>query len=89
MHNRLPGIGGRELAAGSVLAASEKPNIVLFLGDNLSWVDFDCYGSKAHKTPQNAVMPAPNPNVDRARAAQGTRWKWMACQGTADETRIR
>ena len=36
----------------------------------------------------NAVMPAPNPNFDSARAAQGDGWKWMACEGAEDGTRI-
>ena len=50
-------IGRREflaLAAGNALAlaATGKPNIVFFLGDDLGWADLGCYGSKFHETPQ-------------------------------------
>jgi hypothetical protein len=71
------------------LAATEKPNIVFFLGDDPGWADLGCYSGKFHETPQNAVMPAPNPNFDSAQAAQGTGWKWMACEGAEDGTQIR
>ena len=32
-------------------AGSDKPNIVLIIGDDMSWNDFGCYGSKVVKTP--------------------------------------
>ncbi len=42
---------------------AQKPNIVLFLADDVSWDDFGCYGNKMVKTP----------NIDRL-AGQGIRF---------------
>lgn len=35
----------------SVAFGEQKPNIVLFLADDVSWDDFGCYGNKEVKTP--------------------------------------
>jgi len=45
------------------LKASEKPNIVFIIADDVSWDDFGCYGNRDVKTP----------NIDRL-AAQGLRF---------------
>lgn len=41
------------LTAGwlSTVRAAERPNIVLILGDDISWDDFGCYGNPAARTP--------------------------------------
>ena len=50
--------------------AARKPNILLFLIDDLGWADLSCYGSKYHETP----------HLDRL-AAQGLRFTnaYAAC----------
>lgn len=47
----------------AVAAAQQKPNIVLFIADDVSWDDLGCYGNKDVKTP----------NIDKL-AAQGLRF---------------
>lgn len=44
-------------------ADDSKPNVILFLVDDLGWADLGCYGSKFHKTP----------NLDRL-ASEGMRF---------------
>jgi N-sulfoglucosamine sulfohydrolase len=55
------------LGAASLLAfvirAAERPNVILFIGDDISWDDFGCYGNPTARTP----------NVDRL-AARGLRF---------------
>lgn len=57
-------------ASRIVSAASEKPNIVFLLVDDLGWGDFGCYGAKFNETP----------NIDRL-AADGMRFTnaYAAC----------
>lgn len=47
----------------AAVRADERPNVVLFIGDDISWNDFGCYGNRAARTP----------NVD-ALARQGRRF---------------
>ncbi|HBU60699.1 MAG TPA: N-acetylgalactosamine 6-sulfate sulfatase (GALNS), partial [Verrucomicrobiales bacterium] len=51
-------------------SAATRPNIVLFLIDDLGWKDLGCYGSDYYKTP----------NIDRL-AMQGVRFTdgYAAC----------
>ncbi len=51
-------------------AASEKPNVVFFLADDLGWTDLGCYGSSFYETP----------NLDRL-AKEGMRFTqaYAAC----------
>ena len=44
-------IGGATFAAEAKPETGAKPNVVLFLIDDLGWADLGCYGSKFHKTP--------------------------------------
>ena len=37
--------------AAPPLRAGERPNVILFLGDDISWNDFGCYGNRAARTP--------------------------------------
>ena len=47
---------------GGVLA-DERPNVILFIADDVSWNDYGCYGNEAARTP----------NIDRL-AANGTKF---------------
>ncbi|MEK6260660.1 MAG: sulfatase-like hydrolase/transferase [Planctomycetota bacterium] len=64
------GLMASTLASQDSLAAEAKPNVVLFLIDDLGWADLGCYGSKFHKTP----------NLDRL-ASEGMRFTqaYAAC----------
>src|SRR5215510_9740734 len=44
-------------------AAAHKPNVIVFLADDLGWADLGCYGSTFYETP----------NLDRM-ASQGMRF---------------
>ncbi len=44
--------------------ADERPNVIVFIGDDISWNDFGCYGNEAARTP----------NIDRL-AANGLRFQ--------------
>jgi arylsulfatase A-like enzyme len=61
---------GLLLLPATLLAASEKPNFVFLLVDDLGWGDFGCYGSEFHETP----------NIDKL-ASQGMLFKngYAAC----------
>jgi|TARA_B100001013_G_scaffold296578_1_gene197111 hypothetical protein len=39
------------LQAASILQAADQPNVVLFLVDDMGWMDSEPYGSKYYKTP--------------------------------------
>ncbi|MBC7821216.1 MAG: sulfatase [Planctomycetaceae bacterium] len=39
------------LAPLAVVAAADKPNVVLILADDLGWTDLACFGSDLHETP--------------------------------------
>ncbi|RKX47664.1 MAG: heparan N-sulfatase, partial [Verrucomicrobia bacterium] len=43
--------------------AQERPNVILIIGDDISWNDFGCYGNSGIRTP----------NIDRL-AASGMRF---------------
>jgi N-sulfoglucosamine sulfohydrolase len=51
------------ISAFPFVSEAQKPNIVFFLADDVSWNDFGCYGNKEVKTP----------NIDRL-AQQGIRF---------------
>jgi arylsulfatase A-like enzyme len=55
------------LALGALLTfavnAAERPNVILIIGDDISWDDFGCYGNPTARTP----------NIDRL-AARGIRF---------------
>lgn len=38
-------------AAGRPAMAAERPNVILFISDDVSWNDHGCYGNKAARTP--------------------------------------
>lgn len=44
--------------SGGLIAAEEKPNIILLLCDNLGYGDIGCYGSTLHRTPHLDNMAA-------------------------------
>lgn len=51
------------LALALTLQAADRPNVIIFLADDISWDDFGCYGNPSACTP----------NIDRL-AAQGRRF---------------
>ena len=51
------------VALGLPLRAAERPNVILIIGDDISWDDFGCYGNTSARTP----------NIDRL-AANGIRF---------------
>ncbi len=57
------------LAGGVAVAAEPKPNVVLFLIDDLGWADLGCYGSKFHKTPNLDKLAAEGMRFTQAYAA--------------------
>ena len=61
---------GLLLFPATLMAASEKPNFVFLLVDDLGWGDFGAYGSEFHETP----------NIDKL-ASQGVRFNnaYAAC----------
>jgi len=46
-----------------------RPNVVLFLIDDLGWADLGCYGSKFHRTPSLDAMAAEGVRFTQAYAA--------------------
>ncbi|MBC8114368.1 MAG: sulfatase-like hydrolase/transferase, partial [Candidatus Saccharimonas sp.] len=55
---------------GRVASAAEaKPNVVLFVIDDLGWADLGCYGSKFHKTPNLDKLAAEGMRFTQAYAA--------------------
>lgn len=58
------------LGTATIALAAPKPNIIVFLVDDLGWGDMGCYGSELHETP----------NVDRL-AKEGVRFTqgYAAC----------
>ena len=51
------------LAALTALHAATRPNLIVFIADDIAWEDYGCYGNKAARTP----------NID-ALAAKGRRY---------------
>ena len=39
------------LVATAAVRAQERPNVILIIGDDISWDDFGCYGNAAARTP--------------------------------------
>ena len=35
----------------AALFAAEKPNVIFFIADDVSWNDYGCYGSQTARTP--------------------------------------
>ena len=55
--------GATALTQAPAAAGQDKPNVVVFLADDLGWSDLGCYGSTYHETP----------NLDRL-SAEGMRF---------------
>ena len=39
------------LAVGVASHGADRPNVILIIGDDISWDDFGCYGNTAARTP--------------------------------------
>ena len=62
----ISGLGGAATACGGT---PPRPNIVLFLVDDLGWSDVQCYGSGFHETPHIDALAASGIRFDQAYAA--------------------
>ena len=49
-----------------VAAAAEKPNLILFISDDVSWNDHGCYGNKVVRTPVIDRLAARGLRFDQA-----------------------
>ena len=71
------------LTAGASINAAERPNVILIIGDDISWDDFGCYGNTAARTPHtdrlarngilftNAFLTASSCSPSRSSIATG------------------
>src|SRR5688572_17191964 len=71
------------LGAAAARAADPRPNVILILGDDISWDDFGCYGNTAARTPHidrlarngilftNAFLTASSCSPSRSSIATG------------------
>ena len=57
------------LVGGAAFAAEAKPNVVLFVIDDLGWADLGCYGSKFHQTPNLDKLASGGMRFTQAYAA--------------------
>ena len=48
------------------LLGAEKPNMILFIADDVSWNDYGCYGNKAARTPNIDALAAGGMRFDNA-----------------------
>lgn len=46
------------LVVSLTLAAQDRPNVILFIADDISWNDFGCYGNPAARTPHIDALAA-------------------------------
>ena len=53
-------------AVGSAALAAERPNLILFIGDDISWNDYGCYGNTAARTPNIDRLAESGLQFDRA-----------------------
>lgn len=51
---------------GQIVAAAERPNVILFIVDDVSWNDYGCYGNKAARTPVIDRLAANGMRFDQA-----------------------
>ena len=47
-------------------SASDRPNVIVFIADDVSWDDFGCYGSKSARTPHIDGLAAGGIRFDQA-----------------------
>ncbi|MBT6158224.1 MAG: sulfatase-like hydrolase/transferase, partial [Planctomycetaceae bacterium] len=47
-------------------SAAERPNVILFISDDVSWNDHGCYGNKAARTPVIDQLAADGLRFDQA-----------------------
>lgn len=63
MNSKISLLSGCTLIAAAAAAQSQRPNVIILLGDDVGYGDLSCYGAKAVQTP----------HIDRL-AARGTRF---------------
>ncbi len=59
-------LGGR---FGQAAASTPRPNVILFIGDDISWNDFGCYGNPMARTPAINALAAHGMRFTRAYLA--------------------
>ena len=52
--------------ANLVGAAEERPNVILFIADDVSWNDYGCYGGESARTPNIDALAANGIRFDNA-----------------------
>ena len=50
----------------AALFAAEKPNVIFFIADDVSWNDYGCYGSQTARTPNIDALAAHGRRFDNA-----------------------
>ena len=59
----------KTLAAKETSSTASRPNVLLFLVDDLGWADLGCYGSTYHETPQIDALAESGTRFTNAYAA--------------------
>jgi arylsulfatase A-like enzyme len=54
------------LLAGGAALAADRPNVILFIADDVSWNDYGCYGNAAARTPHIDRLAADGIRFDQA-----------------------
>ncbi|MDA1159403.1 MAG: sulfatase-like hydrolase/transferase, partial [Planctomycetota bacterium] len=53
-------------SAGFVADAAERPNVIFFIADDVSWNDYGCYGNPAARTPHIDALAKNGIRFDQA-----------------------
>ena len=59
----------KALVAKETSSTASRPNVLLFLVDDLGWADLGCYGSTYHETPQIDALAESGTRFTNAYAA--------------------
>ncbi len=54
------------LVGQASVQAADRPNVIVFIGDDISWNDFGCYGNEAARTPNIDKLAADGLRFDNA-----------------------
>lgn len=54
------------IASSIACAAEDRPNVILFIADDVSWNDYGCYGGKSARTPNIDALAANGIRFDNA-----------------------
>lgn len=62
----LPAVVLAMITAGSAAGADQRPNVILFIGDDISWNDYGCYGNPQARTPRIDALARDGVRFDAA-----------------------